>query len=66
MCASSATITKQFSVTIHRQFGLILSRNKLRAHWHVIVLGLGKGALIAMLDQHLGQDDVVIGSCIEH
>jgi len=34
----------------------------------VIVLGLGKGAFIAMLDQHLGQDDVVIGigPCSEH
>ena len=46
----------QFSVMIHHQFGLILSHNKLNAHWHVIVLGLGKGALIA----------IVIGSCIEH
>lgn len=56
----------QSSVIAHRDFELILSRIKLCAHWHVICLGLGKGELIARLDHHLGQDDVVIAPFVEY
>ena len=36
------------------------------AHWHGISLDLGKSAPIVVLGHHLGQDDIVIWSCIEH